>query len=68
MNIFVLQILGNLEKRRLIRANKPLDDNSATHLIRSALGGCSGGAELQYARLEETLMVPVGMARQYRGL
>ena len=30
-----------------------MDENSATHVIRNALGGCSGGTDLQYARLKE---------------
>ncbi|KAL3110223.1 hypothetical protein niasHT_015826 [Heterodera trifolii] len=60
------EILGSLETRKQGYARKPLDENSATHLIRSALGGCSGGTELQYARLEESLMLPPGMARNYR--
>lgn len=61
-----LKILGNLDHRQLGDTKKPLDDNCATHLIRNALGGVSGGLELQYARLEETLMLPPGMARNYR--
>jgi len=55
-----------LEHRESGDLKKPLDDNCATHLIRNALGGVSGGLELQYARLEETLMLPPGMARNYR--
>jgi pyruvate dehydrogenase phosphatase len=55
-----------LEHRDSGDSKKPLDENCATHLIRNALGGVSGGMELQYARLEETLMLPPGMARQYR--
>ncbi|CAK5054450.1 unnamed protein product [Meloidogyne enterolobii] len=59
-------ILNNLEKRQSADNKKPLDENCATHLIRNALGGVSGDVELQYARLEEMLMLPPGMARHYR--
>ncbi|KAF7639151.1 PPM-type phosphatase domain-containing protein [Meloidogyne graminicola] len=59
-------ILNNLERRQTSDNKKPLDENCATHLIRNALGGVSGDVELQYARLEEMLMLPPGMARHYR--
>ncbi|KAL7080028.1 hypothetical protein ACQ4LE_000796 [Meloidogyne hapla] len=59
-------ILNNLERRQSADNKKPLDENCATHLIRNALGGVSGDVELQYARLEEMLMLPPGMARHYR--
>lgn len=45
---------------------QPLDTNSATHIIRNALGGCSGGEKLQYERLQKILQVPAGTARSFR--
>ncbi|CAK5012172.1 unnamed protein product [Meloidogyne enterolobii] len=63
---YFIEILNNLEKRQSADNKKPLDENCATHLIRNALGGVSGDVELQYARLEEMLMLPPGMARHYR--
>lgn len=60
-------ILKDLEKRKKGDARtKLLDENSATHVIRNALGGCSGGPELQYARLYESLQLPPGTARHFR--
>lgn len=47
-------------------SKKPLDDNSATHVIRNALGGSTGGSEKQYERLQEMLQLPPGVARNYR--
>lgn len=63
---FRLQIASDLERRKLGESKKPLDDNSATHIIRNALGGCTGGMEKQYERLQESLQLPPGMARNYR--
>lgn len=60
------EVVRDLESRQMGDSKKPLDENSATHLIRNALGGCSGGVDLQYSRLEEILQVPPGMARQLR--
>lgn len=34
-----------MEIRKQDHFKKPLDENSATHLIRNALGGCAGGTE-----------------------
>lgn len=36
---------------------KPIDENCATHIIRHALGGVSGGASKQYERLIDILQV-----------
>lgn len=47
-------------------SKKPLDDNSATHVIRHALGGSSSGTEKQYEKLQEILQLPPGIARNYR--
>jgi len=60
------EILDELELRKSDESKKPLDSNSATHIIRNAVGGCSGGLELQYARLQESLRLPPGVARNYR--
>lgn len=65
MNFF-FQVCDELEKRKQGESKKPIDDNSATHVIRNALGGVSGGTELQYKRLKESLQLPPGMARHYR--
>ncbi|KAI1731642.1 protein phosphatase 2C domain-containing protein [Ditylenchus destructor] len=60
-------VLKDLENRKKGEARtKLLDENSATHVIRNALGGCSGGPELQYARLYESLQLPPGTARHFR--
>ncbi|CAD6186129.1 unnamed protein product [Caenorhabditis auriculariae] len=48
------------------QAKKPIDENCATHVIRHALGGISGGATKQYQRLIDILQVPPGRARCYR--
>ena len=58
--------MRELEVRRLGGLKKPLDNNSATHVIRNAIGGCSSDLELQYARLKESLQLPVGASRNYR--
>lgn len=58
--------MGDLERRKIGESKKPLDDNSATHVIRNALGGSSGGTEKQYERLNEILQLPPGVARSYR--
>uniref|UniRef100_A0A915E5I2 PPM-type phosphatase domain-containing protein n=1 Tax=Ditylenchus dipsaci TaxID=166011 RepID=A0A915E5I2_9BILA len=60
------EVLKDLERRKKGETKKPLDENSATHVIRNALGGCSGGTELQYARLQESLELPPGTARHFR--
>ncbi|MCP9263505.1 [Pyruvate dehydrogenase [acetyl-transferring]]-phosphatase 1, mitochondrial [Dirofilaria immitis] len=44
---------------------KPLDENSATHLLRHALGG-PGEVSAQYLRLIEMLQLPPDVTRRYR--
>ncbi|CAD5209657.1 unnamed protein product [Bursaphelenchus xylophilus] len=60
------EIVEEIDRRRKGTVKKPLDDNSATHIIRNALGGCSGGTDQQYSRLQDSLQLPPGMARNYR--
>ncbi|KAI6241169.1 [Pyruvate dehydrogenase [acetyl-transferring]]-phosphatase 1, mitochondrial [Aphelenchoides fujianensis] len=60
------EIVADLERRKVGESKKPIDDNSATHIIRNALGGCTGGTEKQYERLQESLQLPPGMARNWR--
>ncbi|KAK0425029.1 hypothetical protein QR680_008993 [Steinernema hermaphroditum] len=60
------QVSKELKERRAGESKKPLDDNSATHIIRHALGGVTGGTELQYERLRDSLQLPPGMARSHR--
>jgi pyruvate dehydrogenase phosphatase len=57
------EVFNDLQQRKSGDSKK---SNGATHVIRNALGGCSGGTELQYARLQESLEIPPGMARHYR--
>jgi pyruvate dehydrogenase phosphatase len=59
------EILEELKQRKKGESKKPLDDNSATHIIRAALGG-TGTLEKQYERLQEILQLPPGVARNYR--
>uniref|UniRef100_A0A914CCN0 PPM-type phosphatase domain-containing protein n=1 Tax=Acrobeloides nanus TaxID=290746 RepID=A0A914CCN0_9BILA len=47
------------------KVSRPIDDNSATHVIRNALGGV-GETSLQYEKLHESLSLAPGMARHYR--
>uniref|UniRef100_A0A7E4V1R0 PPM-type phosphatase domain-containing protein n=1 Tax=Panagrellus redivivus TaxID=6233 RepID=A0A7E4V1R0_PANRE len=60
------EVVLDLERRKQGESKKPLDENSATHVIRNALGGVSGGTDHQYERLKESLQLPPGMARHYR--
>jgi len=62
----IREVCNELERRKQGESKKPIDDNSATHVIRNALGGVSGGTVLQYERLKESLQLPPGMARHYR--
>lgn len=55
-----------LKQRAVGESKKPLDSNSATHVLRHALGGCSGGLEHRYKRLSSLLHLPTGIARNYR--
>ncbi|VDK47748.1 unnamed protein product [Anisakis simplex] len=64
--IKLAQVRAELRQRFAGESKKPIDENSATHVLRHALGGCSGGTELQYRRLTDMLQLPAGMARNYR--
>nr|CDJ93452.1 Protein phosphatase 2C domain containing protein [Haemonchus contortus] len=62
------QVLLDIQERKLGEKShkKPIDENCATHIIRHALGGVSGGESKQYERLIDILQVPPGRARNYR--
>ncbi|EYC28857.1 hypothetical protein Y032_0007g3463 [Ancylostoma ceylanicum] len=62
------QVMIDLQERKIgARSHKkPIDENCATHIIRHALGGVSGGQSKQYERLIDILQVPPGRARNYR--
>lgn len=60
------QVKEELQERAVGENKKPLDSNSATHVLRHALGGCSGGLDYRYKRLADSLHLPAGMARNYR--
>ncbi|PAV80258.1 hypothetical protein WR25_16791 [Diploscapter pachys] len=62
------QVLRDLNERHIgeKKSKKPIDENSATHIIRNALGGVSGGINKQYEKLIDTLKVPPGRARGER--
>ncbi|XP_037935797.1 pyruvate dehydrogenase [acetyl-transferring]-phosphatase 1, mitochondrial isoform X2 [Teleopsis dalmanni] len=57
----VSDILG---KRKAGRARKPLDQNSATHLIRNALGSTDYGIE--FSKISYYLSLPQDVVRLYR--
>uniref|UniRef100_A0A0N4WF69 PPM-type phosphatase domain-containing protein n=1 Tax=Haemonchus placei TaxID=6290 RepID=A0A0N4WF69_HAEPC len=61
-------VLLDIQERKLGEKShkKPIDENCATHIIRHALGGVSGGESKQYERLIDILQVPPGRARNYR--
>lgn len=65
-NYTLKEVLIDLSKRKKGDVKQPIDTNSATYLIRNALGGCSGGEKLQYERLQKTLQLPPGTARNFR--
>ncbi|KAK5965446.1 Pyruvate dehyrogenase phosphatase catalytic subunit 1 [Trichostrongylus colubriformis] len=62
------QVMLDLHERKIGEKShkKPIDENCATHIIRHALGGVSGGQSKQYERLIDILQVPPGRARNYR--
>ncbi|KAJ1367970.1 hypothetical protein KIN20_029009 [Parelaphostrongylus tenuis] len=62
------QVLLELHERRRGEQSrrKPIDENCATHIIRNALGGVTGGQSKQYERLIDILQVAPGRARNYR--
>ncbi|XP_055386929.1 pyruvate dehydrogenase [acetyl-transferring]-phosphatase 1, mitochondrial [Condylostylus longicornis] len=53
-----------LTQRKDGKKHKPLDQNSATHLIRNALGGTEYGIE--HSKLSYYLSLPKDISRQYR--
>ena len=53
-----------LKKRQAAMKLKPQDLNSATHLIRSALGGTAYGVD--HGRLSQMLTLPPDMVRMFR--
>ncbi|GMR51371.1 hypothetical protein PMAYCL1PPCAC_21566, partial [Pristionchus mayeri] len=73
-NMPLAEVYEQLKARRYIPSflyragerKRPLDTNSATHLLRHALGGVSGGLSEQYHRLHDQLQLPDGAARSYR--
>ncbi|KJH41094.1 protein phosphatase 2C [Dictyocaulus viviparus] len=66
--ITLKQVLLELKERKIGAQShkKPIDENCATHIIRHALGGVSGGQTKQYERLIDILQIPPGRARNYR--
>lgn len=66
--ITLKQVHFDLSERKMGEKThkKPIDENCATHIIRHALGGVSGGASKQYERLIDILQIPPGRARNYR--
>ncbi|GMT27090.1 hypothetical protein PFISCL1PPCAC_18387 [Pristionchus fissidentatus] len=60
------EVHEQLKARRAGERKRPLDTNAATHLLRHALGGVSGGLSEQYHRLHDQLQLPDGAARSYR--
>lgn len=58
------QISDILAKRKAGRQKKPLDQNSATHLIRNALGGTDYGIE--HSKISYYLSLPQDVVRLYR--
>ncbi|WKX92851.1 hypothetical protein Q1695_010689 [Nippostrongylus brasiliensis] len=62
------EVLLDLQERKIGEKShkKPIDENCATHIIRHALGGVSGGQSKQYERLIDILQIPPGRARNYR--
>lgn len=64
---FHILFQGNQDVKQTLhqRIKKPLDENSATHLLRHALGG-PGEVSAQYLRLIKMLRLPPGVTRRYR--
>uniref|UniRef100_A0A158P953 PPM-type phosphatase domain-containing protein n=1 Tax=Angiostrongylus cantonensis TaxID=6313 RepID=A0A158P953_ANGCA len=62
------QVLIELHQRKIGEQSrkKPIDENCATHIIRNALGGVTGGQSKQYERLIDILQIAPGRARNYR--
>lgn len=62
---FLHKFHSGFKQRLHETSNKPLDENSATHLLRHALGG-SGEMSTQYSRLFQMLQLPREVTRKYR--
>uniref|UniRef100_A0AC35TPK2 PPM-type phosphatase domain-containing protein n=1 Tax=Rhabditophanes sp. KR3021 TaxID=114890 RepID=A0AC35TPK2_9BILA len=60
------KVIEELSSRRFGSNKKPIDDNSATHIVRHALGGVTKSLDEQYANLKDQLNHPQGIARNYR--
>jgi len=58
------ELKNALKKRQAAMKLKPQDLNSATHLIRSALGGSAYGVD--HGRLSQMLTLPPDMVRMFR--
>lgn len=63
-NLTLGEIAYQLTQRRANQRNRPLDQNSATHLIRVALGGTEYGIE--HSKISHLLSLPKDVARLYR--
>lgn len=63
-NMTLGEIAYQLAQRRANQRNRPLDQNSATHLIRVALGGTEYGIE--HSKISHLLSLPKDVARLYR--
>ncbi|KAL5276852.1 PDP1 family protein [Megaselia abdita] len=63
-NMTLGEIAFQLAQRRANQRNRPLDQNSATHLIRVALGGTEYGIE--HSKISHLLSLPKDVARMYR--
>ncbi|XP_017486612.1 PREDICTED: pyruvate dehydrogenase [acetyl-transferring]-phosphatase 1, mitochondrial [Rhagoletis zephyria] len=62
--VTLLEVSKLLAERKAGRARKPLDQNSATHLIRNALGGTDYGIE--HSKIAYYLSLPQDVVRLYR--
>ncbi|XP_014102484.1 pyruvate dehydrogenase [acetyl-transferring]-phosphatase 1, mitochondrial [Bactrocera oleae] len=62
--VTLLDVSKLLAERKAGRARKPLDQNSATHLIRNALGGTDYGIE--HSKIAYYLSLPQDVVRLYR--
>ncbi|XP_053948383.1 pyruvate dehydrogenase [acetyl-transferring]-phosphatase 1, mitochondrial isoform X1 [Anastrepha ludens] len=63
-DVTLLEVSKLLAERKAGRARKPLDQNSATHLIRNALGGTDYGIE--HSKIAYYLTLPQDVVRLYR--
>uniref|UniRef100_T1GEX8 PPM-type phosphatase domain-containing protein n=1 Tax=Megaselia scalaris TaxID=36166 RepID=T1GEX8_MEGSC len=63
-NMTLGDIALQLAQRKANQRNRPLDQNSATHLLRVALGGTEYGIE--HSKISHLLSLPKDVARLYR--